>query len=681
MARPFLSILISALLIFGGSVHAQEFNWRDEVAAKTALSPEEILAFTRSSTFTTLLSTAVDQLNHFPTIQASPRSLLKGSGISLAGFPFANGEFIFSREMMTGNFQAVDNLLHLVDQFGVKINAGLNLSTPNLPTNFRAGGGINVSVSRVFSHFKPILSFKKANRYPFKNAFVSFFLKKRAHELDPVLQEGFPRLPFEIKKDIYQDSVKKLLEGIETGESLLITDSFSIEGNLTAGSALYQVIDLSGNVRKKELTLKRIHIHRLNENTFQIFEDSGNAFQPETNVQIGLRTPVISWEVPYILSGANQIENAVMPIFRTKWGRNKGNAQTQLFQLQLNPNPESEEELARAITDLRDLHQVIADQEIGSMEHHQDSVSIENLFDEKNNQNRISAFSHKKLWSSSKIQIQNKDESKQFFIREQFGSSNGFNFSYSFSHLWSYLKELLTHSASDYVEDNVINPGYSAQGLANNRFLIYEAEVTDQGETKKEYIKLLKIDNGWNLSAEKIQKRVSEIYDEYGDALHKKPVLSAMDRLFLYSIRLEIGLDSIAIAHLAGLSDDEIREIFKRHGVQLERRLVDDRIEHHLKKFRKDLSTRHLLKAISIADRHLDSKGLIDFLGGPSHIRITLQVQGIHQTDENLDPIQFSNRFWIAGESTETGPLSQVQERLQMDDGEFLALWIKGRIF
>ncbi len=681
MFRHFLSIAAVLLLGLGRPTHAQDFNFKNEVATQTALSPEELLAFTRSSTFTTLLSAAVDQLNRFPVTQSSPSTLMQGSGVSLAGFPFANGEFIFSREVMTGNYQAVDNLLHLVDQFGVRINAGFNIGTANLPTTLRAGANTNLSISRIFSHLKPILSFKKANHYPFKNAFINFFLKKRKEELDPVLQENLPQLPLEIQKEIYRSSVKKFLEGIEPGESLLITDSFSVEGSLSAGGALYQVVDLGGNIKNKEITLKRIHIHRLNENTFQIFEDEGNANQPGISMQVGLRTPVLSWDVPYFLKGTNKIENAIMPIFRSKWGKNKGNARTQFFQLRLNPNPETELELTRAISDLRDLHQILADHEIGSIEHHQESVLIENQFDEKNNQNRLSVFSNKKLWSSSKLQIRHEDGGEQHFLRENYGISNGFDFSLSFSHLWSYVKELVTNSSSDYSEDNSINPGYSTKGSASNSFLTYEAELDQHGEIKKDYVKISKIDNGWNLTSEKIQKRIQKLNAEYGDGNHEIPVIDGIKVLLLYSIHLEIGLDQSAINYLSQLNDQAIRDVFKRHGIDLENRRIDDRIEHHLKKFRENHSTRHLLKAISIADRLLDAEGLIDLMGGSSHIRMTIEVKGIHQPDEHLDPVLYSQRFWIAGSSTETGPLTQVQQNLQMDDGEFHALWIKGRIF
>ena len=137
MKRGFLSIFIALLAISPKSSHAQD---RISVwSPRSPLSPKEMFAFTKSSAFTSALSTAVDFLNSYAEFRGDsfsfPKNKISGDSglIGITGYPFVGGSLIFSREIVTGNFLGTDNLIQLADQFGIRVSAGAR-SVPNLRT-------------------------------------------------------------------------------------------------------------------------------------------------------------------------------------------------------------------------------------------------------------------------------------------------------------------------------------------------------------------------------------------------------------------------------------------------------------------------------------------------------------------------------------------------------------------
>jgi hypothetical protein len=674
-------LIVAALLV---STPAHTFA-QDHISVwspRTPLTPEEAFAYTKSSIFTLALSTAINQLNQYPVFNGEPRGIknINGSIIGITGFPFIGGSLIFSREIVTGNYLGTDNVIQLADQFGINISTGLQVGTEDLPLPVRAGFNGSVSVSRIFSHLKPITSIRGANRFAFKNAIVPLFIKQNANTLSPLSNNDFEQLPINEKKAIYQSSLQEFLEKIAPGESILITDSLNSEAMLTANTGIYKMIDLSGTARASEIVIRRLHIFRKDHNTFQIYEDSGCANQPSLAAQIGLRIPIPHQGIRLFYAGKTPIDYARMPIITAKWGKNNGDAKTRFFEIKIDHNPESEAKLNAAADKLRKLRMTLLEGNSEPIENISKPFVIDHDFHENNMQDRILIFSQRKLHSTSTLSFKSDDEVKHTYIRNFFGKSNGFDYTNPGSHSLTFAKEFITRSSGTFGDDTTLNPGYNSRGFARNRLLLYEAEKLNDGSIINPFVRITRIYNGWNGTAPKIQNLLNHYQKNYGDGDHPPIEFKESENLFLYTIGVNFKFNEDAIHHLESLDKDQLKEIFARNGVNLDYRRVDERIINQILKFKKRQSAHSLMRAFAIADRHLDGKGFLELIGGIENVSAEINITGYKKVPENGELGYVSLNYPIAGKKGILSPLGEIQKKLGMTDGEFLALWIKGRV-
>lgn len=684
MKRGLLSIFIALLAISPKSSHAQD---RISVwSPRSPLSPKEMFAFTKSSAFTSALSTAVDFLNSYAEFRGDsfsfPKNKISGDSglIGITGYPFVGGSLIFSREIVTGNFLGTDNLIQLADQFGIRVSAGARISTENIPLTIRGGFGGSVSIARVYSHLKPITSMQKANRYAFRNAIVPLLMRLDGKAIDPIMADGYENLPFELKKQIYIDSFRDFSDRLQTGESIVITESLVGEVNANANAGLYRMIDLSTTVRAPELMIRRLHLQRKSETMFQLFEDDGAAFQPNVSLQIGYRLPIPHGGIRLFYQGQKPLDFATMPIIRAKWGRNRGDAHTRLYRFEVNPDPQTELELRTSTLNLRKIRNLLLECDADEATENQSPIVIDHEFREKSLQDRILVFSQRKLESAAKLILSTPVGTRRTFIRDFFGKSNGFDYTNPTSHALSFAKEFITRSRADFRDDTTLNPGYNSNGVARNRILIHEGEVKADGSVLNPSVRLTRIFNGWNATDDKIQILLDRYQRNYGDGNHPRIIYRESKNLFLYTIQAGFVLNEASIEHLKSLDEPRLRELFARHGISLRFRRVDDRIARELADFRKTHSAQSLMRAIAIADRHLDGESFLEFLGGIRNLKVNIRIDGFKKTEGNGELGLVQLEFPIAGSGNNTTPLQELQQSLGMTDGEFHALWIKGRI-
>lgn len=334
------------------------------------LNPGEMFAFTKSGLFSTILNNAVAKLNEIPVFRGDVHSFNeqlaklgnngKNKSVSIGawGFPFASGELIFSRNIVMGSFMGTENLLQLSDQFGIRLSLGAQLSLENVPTPVSAGIKGTVSISRTYSHLKPIKSVRKANRYGYQNIAVPFFIRSSANKLSPLFEDGFESLPEDQRRIIYQSALEDFKHKIGVGESVIITDSLVGDARLSGTVNLYQLIDLSLATELSELIISRLHIYRKDENTFQIYKDFGTATQPSFGIEIGVRRPIPQSFLP-ITFDKDEINSATLPIIRAKWGKNLGKSTVQYYPIHFTQGKEQTTPIDESVTNLKLLQQTM----------------------------------------------------------------------------------------------------------------------------------------------------------------------------------------------------------------------------------------------------------------------------------------------------------------------------------
>ncbi|MBL6990109.1 MAG: hypothetical protein ISR65_10040 [Bacteriovoracaceae bacterium] len=89
-------------------------------------------------------------------------------------------------------------------------------------------------------------------------------------------------------------TMKEFKSSLEVGESIIITDSLGGEFSVNAGYSFSEVVKAMAQFRSQLLTISRLHIHRRDENTIQIYKDLGNLGSIKISLGIHAKIPIIS---------------------------------------------------------------------------------------------------------------------------------------------------------------------------------------------------------------------------------------------------------------------------------------------------------------------------------------------------------------------------------------------------
>jgi hypothetical protein len=678
--------------------YACRFSFGDP---ESPLNPGEVVAFTKSKFFSTLLANAVAKLNELPYFHTDDIAAagkhqvavltkmlenyqqtgqVQKTALGLWGYPFASGNLIFGRQIVTGSYLGTNNLIQMVDQVGIRLNLGAQIGLDGLPTVMQAGFRGGVQLSRTYAHLKPIRSIRAANRYGFQNAIVPLFIGQTAHKLDALFAANFNTLTADQKDALYQSTMQAFKDQIAPGESIVITDSLVGDIRASLGATLYKIINVAVTGEDTEIVLSRLHIYRKDENTFQVYRDFGLANQPSFSFDVGLRTTITGLGTAFV-NDENALPYASLPILKIKWGANNGHTKVQYYPIKFGTGSQTTEQ---SVENLKILQMTLLHGRTEVLTSHIKPFVLENTFRETNGQDRFLFWNYKKLQSKINLTIQNQAGAKRTFVRDFFGTTSGRDLENGGADDLSYLAQLMTHTSFDFGNDTTTNPGYTIFGRAKNQMLTYEAEINTDGTVKDPFIKLTKLSNGWSLPKAKIQKILDEYSRDYGTQLFAPTTLNDTDKMFLYNISVNIHLYDKAIANLLALTEAQIKDIFLRHGVDINDRNVADRLLDKIASFKQNRDTKALLKAIAIADRLLPADGFFELIGGKTNIFVYAKIEGFRKGDERVDDdggsTIISNTIGIVGSPRALGPISAIESQVGMTESEFLSTWITGHL-
>jgi hypothetical protein len=147
------------------------------------------------------------------------------------GGPVAGLNLSATRNVSTGTYYDSTAPIQLVDNISVSAQLGYFMSLDGVP-NVTPFGGANLSVTRDYTHVRPITSMTDGSSVPWKNLLVPAFMKKIAGVL--VSEKTDVDSP---EGKIQRYSVDSFLTDLREGEVFTITDSLttSLYGQLSAG--------------------------------------------------------------------------------------------------------------------------------------------------------------------------------------------------------------------------------------------------------------------------------------------------------------------------------------------------------------------------------------------------------------------------------------------------------------
>ena len=654
------------------------------------LAESEMKSFIKSRAISTLLDLSVAQINQLPFLgtdisainnekfqevvnAATAKSVLNKTPAEIPVkawvFPTFRGQMILSRNLITGTYLGTDNLVQLVDTVGVAVSAGAFVGAVGLPVDAMASG--EVSLVRTYAHLRPVTSIQKSLKYSFKNIFVPLVKKdygNKLHEATQVVLD--PEASEEAKASKIEAALKPFKDSMDVGESIIVTDAVSSQIGVKGGVGYKKLVTASLSLVPGHLVVSRFHIHRKSEHDFQIYKDLG---------QVG------SLGVTFDL-------DSLVPVLSVTMKKSQGKARVKFYSVNLHPqNPD-------VLKNASSLRRAIVSSSTQELDQNEESRPYIVKHDFKESNPRLNLFFWQWQWqnSSTNISVSNPQGDERYFRRQYHGMTKGKNYQ-------KYVNSLITHwvglifGRKAGLSEGGDNPGYSFKGQAETRYLTMDEEIDGNGNKIEPFVKLSRIYNGWSIDREKANKILDSLRQRYRYDFFNAPVLNDTRKIFMYNISLNAFFYKDGINHLLGLSDAQIKKIFRENLIQKNLMINPAKVEDEdtgvakflrfLARFRKyeekgkyEKANKYLLKSLSQAEYKLNLNGLVSLMGGEENLFINSRIDGFREGDEDGNKALISNSIGEFGSSNILGPVVQVQRQTEMIEGEFFIYWMMTRL-
>lgn len=601
--------------------------------------------------------------------------------------PTIGGNLIVSRDVVTGPYMGTDNLVQKVDSIGYSMDAGVFIGTHGLPSGIQVSGQAKLYISRIYSHIKPIKKdIRTGVNEPLKKTIVPLLTRDLIDALDPIA--GLQT------KEIDEATMKKITaaldefkSGFGIGESFLVQDS--VGGMLGAGlgAELAPNIEIQAKLADSQINIRRLHIYRRDEHTFQVYYTPGDYNFLELSISL----------------------KAVIPVLNISMSRKAGSAETSFFSMNFDPETATGEDM---ISNARSLQRLFITNNVESLEATIKPFKIKHKFKETASQGRFLMARWLGQRTQDLIEATHPDGEKKQFVYASQAKVEGVDYE-------SLSIDLINSALEQLVDDDIFvdspkssNPGTSVGGKSTTRQASFEAELspdTSKPAFAESYVSVNYNWRGWSISRADMLKLMKNISDKYAFQFFPENALNTTKKLQLYSLDLNMSIYQSGIDKLAQVSNKTFEEILVREGKWTrfpevyfcggnslgcgEREGIREKSERLMRQFfsakksfiekqqKRDFlgAARAGISMVSAAEIVLSPTSFIELIGGVQNAFIQARLNGFRQGDEAAEDILISSTLGEIGSRKMTGPLRYVQSRLEMSEGEFFLYWLLNR--
>ncbi|MFZ9001615.1 MAG: RICIN domain-containing protein [Bacteriovoracaceae bacterium] len=629
---------------------------------------------------TDYLTTARDAFMKELQIQTFIKYLITGVPqnvpLGVWAYPTINGNIIVNRDVVIGSYLATDNQVQLADTIGFNVNLGVYAElyglSALLPTPIPVGVNARAQVgfTRTFSHLRPIKSFKAANKYPVKNLIIPYLTIKQGKIFDDLLHANLKDLEDEERKKLITKVIGEFKKQLPVGDSFIISDNINLGGNLTGGLQLQKLVSLGASVGGNNLTIARLHINRADEDTIHVYRDLGNVTSLLMSIQFKALVPILSLSSQF----------------------SAGVARTKFWSININEDEEKNSKLIENITGLRS---VLVWNSLRTLKKAKKPLKVKHYFKESLNKARFTALSGSKLRGRTRIELTHAKGYKKELYQTTQAVRKGYN-------IEQYTVDALNNILSEYTEWDVqlssINKGAPGDSLGGGQHIFkvsYEGELKDRqrrlmvkkGLIESPFVMVSESYRGFVISKKRAEGLLQKINERYQKDFYPEEILNQTKRIFLYNIGVDVQIYKDGINFLSGLDKKTFSEIIKKHtragAPWLKRKALEFSFWKYLKHFQKNnytLYSKWMRHTLSQAVRWLDVDGLKKILGGEANFLIISRVNGYRIGDEAADQAIISNSIGQFGDDAIMGPIRKIISELGINESEFMAYWIRGRL-
>lgn len=597
--------------------------------------------------------------------------------------PLLDGQLIVSRDIVVGNYLGTDNMVQLADTIGVGVYIGAMMGLENIPNLPSASirGGLNAV--RTYTHLKPVKTLKASFKEPYRNLLVPIIkmqLKRKLNELAEISTTASAPVGVD-DTDPRLVAIEELLEVINSqlgvGESILVTDrltpNLAFQGGLNMMDTRVSMgSGLSG------LMVRRLHLFRKDAKTIQVYEDKGKG---------------------WTFSFSANIDNKI-PIIRLSSAKTNGKYEVKKHAVDINTDLKENPNL---FSNAKALHYLLEEGSSELLEINSRPYKVETDFVDRSTKFSFLVWRAKYLKGDADFLVTTPQGYKTEYMSLTAQAQSGINYQ-------SFAYDVLNHYMKDVFKDLPITPSLDPERFKNPGQSIFGVSVTDSARfeaRKKEeliyqpFLSLSSRREGWSAKTKKLKEYVKEVNEEYGTDLFNPSDLNDASALRLFDINVNVNIYEDGIEKLKQLKEKNIRSLARRYSrerrgecqsqrrrnfnVRTSRTMIEcgnlnnliskndscKRLENNSK-----FQAKCLLELAQKMKEDLEFSDFSDILG-KDNIYVFGVINGFRKDSEILnEPIRSNSLGRVKGRHW-NGPIDQVREIMDFQNGEFNGLWIR----
>ncbi|MCK5884306.1 MAG: hypothetical protein KAG61_11500 [Bacteriovoracaceae bacterium] len=453
--------------------------------------------------------------------------------ISTWSSPILNGNLIFSRDIVIGNQFGTDHLVQLADNFGFNIKLGAYLGIENLPYDLFGNATADLSLTKTFTHLKPVTTLKESLKEPYKNMIVPYYQRK--------LQKGLSNLGnFEGEN---QDEINDLMDYVNknlgVGETLITTERVGLSAALQA-TLRKEIHAFTVRGSAAGILIKRTQIYRKSADQIQVYIENGSS-----------RGMGISFTY-----------SALIPVIRFEGRASKGKYNVEIYNLNINPDITKNPNLkgnARALSYLIDEGSSELIKAISP------PFSLQNHFNDSSFRFSLLNWKSKYLNKTGEINLRTPEGKEIELIKITAEKASGFdNDSFSKDIVNNYIGLLTTGSPIEPIPWARNTNSYKR--IRKKRISRFEARKQGNKLTDR-FMAIQKTFQGWKISSKNLHKLIkNKIEGVYQTPLFDHFAIKEATGLMLYNVTTNINIYERGIERLKNTSYKTLRRFQKSHG-------------------------------------------------------------------------------------------------------------------
>jgi len=680
--------------------HSERFAFGDP---ESPLSSSEIFAFIKSKFISNIISNALVQINEaiqlmdlqqdiydkqYELAKKQFLNFLKTGKMEKTSFgfwaiPTGTFDLIASREIVSGSYMGVDNKVQLADTIGFSVAGGAFLGTTGVTAPWALSGTAKASIMRTYTHLQPIKSMKKALKYPFKNIMVPRLnnnLAKIFANIDEV--QNMPDI--EERKKKLEEIFAIFDESFATGESIIISDSIGIQPMLTAQYGFTEKIKAHASLMANGTVLSRLHIYKKDSSTIQIYKSLGDV--GKVGISIGLK--------------------GIIPIINIQALGGAGNAKTDFYNLNINSNEKVNPDIFLAIAALREL---LTGNSVELVSVLNSPYKLHHSFTQSSKKMSLFFWRWTKQNDQDLLTVAHPSGGTNRYLRIKEGNSTG-------KHYEQMATDVINAIKDEFLELEDVNiststseqAGNSVFGNSHGKTMQVEGEIESENmrgakcdSINRPFINITEAWRGWSIKKEQANEIISDINRKFhGRFFQNDEVFLHTKKLILYEIKFQTFIYNAGINALLKIPSEKLLKIMYKYANRDESQtqyLDGPNWENKLRlnynnylEYRDDyqlaalscnpqVALNRLMKILKILNSELPLAGIVEVVGGESNLYAFANVQGFREKEEAGDRPYISNSIGEFGDKNILGPLSNMQNKIEMNENEFYAYWILER--